>query len=75
MAERSETAEPTRVMSRQEFAGIAARIAERSSKWSGDSIADLREGRIQAPMPRADALRFLADIREPLSWIEDECNG
>lgn len=69
------TSDPKREMSRQEFAGIAARIAGVASKWSGDCISDLRDGKIQAPMQREAALSFTKKIDEMLSWIRDECNG
>ena len=61
-------------MTRQEFASVAARIAETASKWSGDVISDLREGKLQSPMKKGSADQFTSEIREYLIWIEGECN-
>ena len=61
-------------MTRQEFASVAARIAETASKWSGDVISDLSEGNMQLPMKKEPAGQFMSEIREYLIWIEGECN-
>lgn len=61
-------------MSRQEFASVAAKIAEVASKWSGDVISDLHQGRLETPMQKEPASKFMSEIREYLMWIEGECN-
>lgn len=65
----NQTTEP--LLSRMQFAGIAARIAETSAKWASDVLSHAND----QPMRRLAAERFVAEIREKLEWIEAGCNG
>jgi hypothetical protein len=67
--------ETAAIMSRVEFVGLAARIAERASKWAADCAQYPRPERQGEPMGREAALRFCDDIQRFLDRIRDDAHG
>ena len=60
-------------LTNSDFAGYAARVAQKAAHWSADTLMMRRD--LAQPVRRADALRFTAEIRALLTMIEEEANG
>ena len=55
------------------FAARLSRLSLVASEWCADTLHPLSE-RLNEPMPREPVERFIKEMRERLTWLEQELN-